>query len=63
MPRRFKAKPRRVYCNRANKVIFPSELDVKIELANHVLYGTESRAYKCPWGRHFHITTEVKRNA
>jgi hypothetical protein len=63
MPRRFKPKPRRHYCDKAQKVIFPTELDVKIELSNHVLYGTESRAYKCPWGKHFHITTQEKRDA
>lgn len=61
--RRAVAKPRRQYCKRAQKVIFPTELDVKIELADHMRYGTESRPYKCLWGKHYHITTEVKRDA
>ena len=61
MTRHHKTKPRRVYCKRTSKVIFPTELDVKIELANHVLYGTESRPYKCQWGRHYHITTQAQR--
>ena len=61
MTRRFKTKPKRVYCHRAQKVIFYTELDVKIELCNHQLYGTESRPYKCKWGKHYHITTQEKR--
>ena len=59
--RRHKPKPRRQICRRANKVIFPTELDVRIELAKHAFYDTESRAYPCLWGKHFHITTEEQR--
>jgi len=61
MTRRFKPKPRRKYCKYyGGKVIFPTLLDVKIELADHMRYGTESRPYKCGWRNHYHITTEVK---
>jgi len=59
--RKHKAKPRRQYCKYyGGKVIFPTELDVKIELANHKFYDTDSRAYKCGWRNHYHITTEEK---
>lgn len=62
MPQRFKRQINRHYCKRAEKVIFPTELDVNIELAHHQFRGTESRAYKCEWGKHYHITTQEKRS-
>lgn len=59
--RKRKIKPRREYCKYyGGKVIFPTELDVRIELSNHQLYGTESRAYKCKWHNHYHISTETQ---
>lgn len=58
MPRR-KTKPRRQYCGRQHKVIFPTELDIKIELAGHAKFDTEEqRWYKCPFGNHFHLTSQ-----
>lgn len=56
-------KPKRQHCSKEHKVIFATELDVKIELANHQYFGTESRSYPCPFGNHFHITTQERRNA
>ncbi len=61
MPKRFKPKPRRNYCGRDFKVIFPTELDAKIEVASHVKYDTDSRYYKCLFGNHYHVSTQEQK--
>lgn len=46
------------YCKRARKVSFPTDLDAKIALASRVWKDKgEVRYYKCPYGRHYHLTS------
>ena len=49
-------------CNRTNKVVFPTELEAKIALATRVWKDKgEKRHYLCPSGRHYHLTSQEKR--
>lgn len=53
-------KPHR--CNRAGKVIFPTEIDAKIALATRVWKDKgEKRYYRCPNG-HYHLTSQAKKD-
>lgn len=59
-----KLKPRRAHCRTPRgevKVIFPTELDAKIEMAGHARFDTVSRYYKCRFGNHYHLTTQPER--
>lgn len=61
----YRAKPRRKYCKFPKgelKVIFPTELDAKIEIANHTRFDTQSRYYKCKFGNHYHISTQEQKS-
>ena len=47
------------YCKKAEKRLFPTELDAKIELAGHLSIETgNQRIYKCLFGNHYHLTSE-----
>lgn len=57
-------KPPRQHCRSPHgevKVIFPTELDAKIEIAGHAKFDTASRYYKCRFRNHYHITTQAER--
>lgn len=44
------------FCNRSSKVIFHTELDAKIALADRIAKDKgEKRYYPC--GKHFHLTS------
>lgn len=51
--------PKYARCNRAgNKVIFKTELDAKLALAERVWKDKgEIRCYKCPHRNHWHLTS------
>lgn len=57
-----KTKKRVSYCSRARKVIFHTELDAKIALAQrlHQEKG-EKRYYPCNFGSHFHLTSQAEK--
>lgn len=62
MTRPYRSKRSRKFCGRDHKVIFRDEIDAKLELAKHRFYDTkQQRAYKCPFGNHWHLTTQVKK--
>lgn len=48
-------------CKRMRKVIFHTELDAKIALAPRIRKDKgEIRYYKCEFGDHYHLTSQVK---
>lgn len=50
------------FCNRARKVVFHTELDAKIALAERLRKDKgEIRYYQCPHSNHFHLTSEKQR--
>jgi hypothetical protein len=60
---RKRPKPKKLICRSRQgevKVIYPTELDAKIEVASHVKYDTDSRYYKCRWHNHYHVSTQAQ---
>lgn len=62
MTRRRKTnnKPLCITARGETKVIYPTELDARIEVAGHARYNNEheSRYYKCRFHNHYHVTTQ-----
>ena len=51
------------FCNRARKVVFHTELDAKIALAQRVRQDKgERRYYKCRFFNHYHLTSQEGRH-
>lgn len=50
-----------VFCKRARKVSFKNELEAKMALAQRIRQDKgEQRYYKCNFGEHYHLTSQVE---
>lgn len=51
------------FCNRAHKVIFHTDLDAKIALAERIAKDKgERRFYRCKFANHYHLTSQEARH-